>query len=45
MVQRSELAWLPTPSVTHVPPLVRWQYALPAVTVQTAEEYVYGGAG
>jgi hypothetical protein len=24
---------LPTPSVTHAPPLVKWQYADPEVTV------------
>ena len=29
MVHRSLLAWLPTPSLTHVPPLVSWQYEDP----------------
>ena len=28
-VHRSLLAWLPTPSLTHVPPLVSWQYEDP----------------
>ena len=35
-VHRSLLAWLPAPSVTHVPPLVTWQYAEPLVTCHIA---------
>ena len=32
MVHASPLPWLPTPSVTHVPLFVRWQYAEPDST-------------
>ena len=44
MTQLSELAWLPTPSVTQVPPLVTWQYVLPLTTRQSQPDGV-GGAG
>ena len=43
MTQLSELAWLPTPSVTQVPPLVTWQYVLPLTTRQNQPDGV-GGA-
>ena len=45
MVHRSLLAWLPTPSVTHVPPLVSWQYAEPLVTCHMALEASGGNGG
>ena len=44
MVHRSLLAWLPTPSVTHVPLFVTWQYSEPCITCHMASA-ASGGSG
>ena len=40
IVQRSLLLWLPGPSVTQLPLLESWQYALPLITT-----HMLGAAG
>ena len=44
-VHRSLLAWLPAPSVTHVPPLVTWQYAEPLTICHMKPEATGGHGG
>ena len=42
IVQRSLLLWLPGPSVTQLPLLESWQYALPLVISHHVEEPAEG---